>query len=308
MENILSNITARLNENPEGFIKECEEQYHEQIRSAAQRIAEDDDIRIVAVSGPSAAGKTTTAQLLCSQLELLGEVTAVVSLDDFYLPSDRLPLLPDGSYDLETVNSLDIPLIKKCFEEIIASGKTILPTYDFVTDSRTCCAKTLDIGSRGIVVVEGLHALNPVITSLVPRKNIFNVYISVNRSVTDEAGNILLTSRQLRLIRRTLRDETFRGSPVEETLSLWSGVVANEEKYLYCFKPETDAALVTFHSFEPSLYRDRFCEIAETVTADMPNGEYFLKTAEALSRFNSIDRRLVPKNSLIREFIGQDVE
>lgn len=306
MENLLSEINTALTEWPEEFISECENNYIEQIKNAAARISQDDDIKIVAISGPSASGKTTTAQILCNELELSGETTSVVSLDDFYLPKEKLPVLPDGSLDLETVNSLDIPLIKQCFGEIIESGKTMLPTYDFMLDARTACARTLDIGDRGIVVVEGLHALNPVITSLVPRKNIFNIYISVNKSVTDDEGNTVLTSRQIRLIRRALRDETFRGSPISETLSLWSGVVANEEKYLYCFKPETDVALVTFHPYEPAFYKKRFTEMAKQVTPDMPNSEYFFRAAEGLERFVELESHLVPKSSLIREFIGQD--
>lgn len=305
MMSTLRAINSAVKANPEKFIKECNDEYVKNISEIAQKIAADDDLIIVAIAGPSGSGKTTTAHTLCDTLETLGETTAVVSLDDFYLPAEKLPLLPDGSRDIESVNALDIALIKRCFEEIILHGKTSLPKYDFKTKTRIPDANVLDIGNHGIVIVEGLHAMNPLIADLVPRKNILKIYISVNRSIENENGVQLLSSRQIRLIRRILRDERFRGATATETLKLWNNVIDGESKYLYCFKNTADIRLATLHLYELGVYREHFCKMRNTVSKNTPCYEYFIDTANALEQFVSLDSGLVPKDALIREFIGQ---
>lgn len=304
MINTLNEINQKALKCPEEFIEDCNKEYLENITNIARRIEADDDIKIVAIAGPSGSGKTTTAHILQEKLKSLGETVEVVSLDDFYLPADKLPILPDGSTDIESVNSLDISLIKECFDEIIKDGKTSLPLYDFKTKTSTHFAKPLDIGLKGIVIVEGLHAMNPLISDLVPRKNIYKIYISVNRSVDDQNGVQLLSSRQIRLVRRVLRDDKFRGATATETLHLWNNVIDGERKYLYCFKDTADIQLVTFHPYELGVYREKFGKMRSTVNKNAPCYDYFIKTANALERFAAIDSSLVPKNSLIREFIG----
>ncbi len=304
MINTLNEINKKARECPEEFIKLCNSEYLENITGIAQRIDADEDIKIVAIAGPSGSGKTTTAHILQERLKTLGETVEVVSLDDFYLPVDKLPVLPDGSADIESVNSLDISLIRECFQDIIKSGKTNLPHYDFKTKSSIRNAKVLDIGQKGIVIVEGLHAMNPLISDLVPRNNIFKIYISVNRSVDDNNGVQLLSSRQIRLVRRVLRDDKFRGATATETLHLWNNVIDGERKYLYCFKDTADVQLVTFHPYELGVYRERFGKMRSTVNKNAPCYDYFIKTANALERFEDIDSSLVPDDALIREFIG----
>lgn len=292
---------------PQKLIKLAEEQYIGEIYRAAGAIANNDDIKIVALAGPSGSGKTTSAHILCDRLEELGEKTVVVSLDDFYLPYDKLPVLENGKKDIESAAALNTELIKKCFSEIINYGKTMLPRYDFKTKQSILNDRLADVGERGIIIAEGLHALNPVITDLAPRKNIFKMYISVNCSIGDNFGEQLLSSRQIRLARRALRDRVFRGTALEETLSLWNGVVEGERKYLYCFKNTADVFVKTLHIYEPCIYRDEILKLSKTLEKGTVCYEYFMRTAAALEKFSSIDRSLVPKNSLIREFIGDGI-
>lgn len=304
MINTLNDINKMATQNPELFVLESNKEYLENLESIAKRIYADEYVKIIAIAGPSGSGKTTTAHILQEELKKLGETVQVVSLDDFYLSSEKLPLLADGSQDIESVNALDIPLIKKCFDEIIKSGKTFLPKYDFKSRTNTHDVKELDIGPKGLVIVEGLHAMNPLISDLIDRKNIFKIYISVNRSVDDQNGVQLLSSRQIRLIRRVLRDDKFRGATATQTLHLWNNVIDGERKYLYCFKDTADIQLVTFHPYELGVYRERFGKMRNTVNKNAPCYEYFIKTANALERFAAIDSSIVPKDSLIREFIG----
>ena len=301
------NTVLQINEaakNPLEFIKKSEERYINEIYSVATQIADDDRIKIVSLAGPSGSGKTTSAHILCDRLEQLGEKTIVVSLDDFYLSDDELPLNDDGTKDIESVGALNIPLINKCFNEIITEGKTVLPRYDFANKKSILNDRVADIGERGIIIAEGLHALNPLITDLVPRENIFKMYISVNCSIEDAFGEQLLSSRQLRLVRRTLRDNIFRGTSVTETLKLWHGVVEGERKYLYCFKNTADVKIKTLHSYEPCVYRNEFLKLKKSVTKDTIGYEYFMRTAAAIEKFDSINSDLIPEASLIREFIG----
>ncbi len=304
MKNTVNEINAAIRSDVLGFIDRCEDRYTGDVNAIAEYIAEDDDIIIISVAGPSSSGKTTTAELLRNRLERLDEKTEVMSLDNFYLTGDKLPLLPDGSRDLESVNALDLDLIKECFNEIITLGRTEVPVYDFKTRSRIKSEKIIDIGKHGIVIVEGLHALNPLITGLIPKKNIRGIYVSVNDPVYDENGEILIDSWDIRLIRRVLRDEQFRNSDVNETLDIWDKVIAGEFKYLYQCKAIADFKLATLHPYELGLYKERMGELKSLVTNSTEHYEHFAKLADAVSRFDTVDRGLVPKRSLLREFIG----
>jgi len=290
--------------NPSEFVKNAEKGYLKEVYDAAKRIADNDKIKIVSLAGPSGSGKTTTAHILCDRLSVIGEKPIVVSLDDFYYPPEELPVLPDGSKDYESVNSLNIELIKKCFSEIITVGKTMLPKYDFANKKSIPDYRSIDITDGGIVIVEGLHALNPLITDLVPRENIFKAYISVNCSILDNFGEQLLSSRQIRLVRRTLRDRIFRNTSVEKTLALWNGVVNGERKYLYCFKNTADAHIKTLHHYEPCVYRDDFVKLKDEISPDTVCYDYFMRTVTAIEKFKSLPKSAVPSKSLIREFIG----
>ncbi|MBR4909883.1 MAG: hypothetical protein IKZ47_00985 [Clostridia bacterium] len=304
MINTLALINEAVKNDPAGFINACEIEYTENIKALAKRISDNREIKIVAIAGPSGSGKTTTAHILMRYLEEYGEKTAVLSLDDFYLPISKMPLLGSGERDMESVRALDIPRIGRAFKDIIASGAATVPRFDFLSKSPVENARRIEVGESGIIIVEGLHAMNPEITGLVPKANILKVYISVNLPVENESGEQILSSRQVRLARRILRDERFRGSAAQQTLCLWNNVVSGEEKHLYCFKNTADVKLTTLHSFEPCVYKEPFCAMRNSIDINTPCYEYFIKTANALERFCSIKSDLVPDNSLIREFIG----
>ena len=304
MINSVNLINEKIRNDPSLFVNECEAEYCGIVKNLAEHVSRDDDIKIVAIAGPSSSGKTTTAHLLEKELLKLNETVQVISLDDFYLTSDKLPVLKNGEKDFESVNSLDIELLEVCFKDIITHGKASVPKFDFMTKQRKKELTNIDIGNKGIVIVEGLHALNPLITDLVERKNIFKVYISVNKNVVDEDGNKLISSRQIRMIRRILRDEIFRNSPVFETLKMWKGVIEGERENLYKFKPTADMHLTTFHPYELGLYKNRFLKLKEGADSSYPYYEEFMYLEEMIEKFESVDRKLVPENSLLREFIG----
>ncbi len=255
------------------------------------------------IAGPSGSGKTTTAKILRDYLSESGIHTNVISLDDFYLNREDAPLDDEGKPDFETVHSLDIPEINRCFEDIIKKGKCIMPLFDFETGRRKPNGHTVSILDGGIIIVEGLHALNPLLSGCLPADNIFKIYISVNESVTDEKGKTVLSSRQMRLVRRMSRDDIYRGTTPQQTFDMWESVIKGEEKFLYCFKPTADRHITTLHCYEPCIFRDRVLSLLEKIDPESEDYYYVKNTINGLNHFVSADVSLVPQDSLLREFI-----
>ncbi|MBQ4104723.1 MAG: hypothetical protein IJC90_09720 [Clostridia bacterium] len=304
MTNILQRINSSLKTNAKGFVETCENAYRQQIDRLVEAILSDEDNRILMIAGPSSSGKTTTAHILKETLEKKGKKTQVISLDNFFKSLCDRDILPDGSLDFESVNALNIDEITRSFNELITKGESLLPEFDFLNAKSIPNKIKLDISNGGLLIVEGIHALNPEITKHLPPQNLFKIYVSVTRPIVDENGKTILTGRKLRLIRRTIRDFKFRNKTINETLGLWSGVVEAENKHIRSFKKYADFCVTTLHSFEPALYKKRFLEMIKTVTDDTPNSDYARMAAKGLEKFTEIDENLIPETSLIKEFIG----
>ena len=300
--NILSKINLMAKNNPEDLIASAERQYDLELDDLVDKIISNNEYKIILIAGPSGSGKTTTAHILKDKLIHSGKNAEVVSLDHFFLPMDKMPLQENGEKDLESVYSLDIEEIHRTFKELIEKGKTAIPAFSFNSFTKTG-EHIIDISDGGILIVEGLHALNNVLTDKLNQNHLFKIYISVNKTVFDDDGNKLLSSRQLRLIRRMSRDYIYRNTDALGTLKLWTSVVRGEEKYLYCFKDTADFKLFTFHSYEPCLFRDIIINLLKDLPKTADNYDYIMDAKSALEKFESIDAGLVPKNSLISEFI-----
>lgn len=300
--NILSKINNLALNEPEKLIENAEKQYDDELNELVNKIIANNDYKIILLAGPSGSGKTTTAHIIKNKLINSGKDAEVVSLDHFFLPMEKMPLQENGDKDFESVYSLDIPEIHRCFEELITNGKTVIPNFNFKSASRED-GHLIDISDGGILIVEGLHALNPILTNELNQNNLFKIYISVNQTVIDDNGNRLLSSKQIRLIRRMSRDYLYRNTNAERTLKLWTAVVKGEEKFLYCFKDTADIKLITFHSFEPCIFKNIIVDLLKNLPITADNYEYIMSAKKALERFVSLDLNLVPETSLIREFI-----
>ncbi len=305
MNNTISEINNAANLDFRRFIDICEEEYHDEIMSVAQHISDNAHLKVVMIAGPSGAGKTTSALLLSNYLLKLGIHAQIVSLDNFYLSRQDLPILPNGERDTESVNALDIKEMQHCFLEIENYSKTKMPFYDFEAGKSIKGKIEIDITNNGILIVEGLHALNPVITDCLREENLYKIYISVNEGIYNDKGDRVLTSRKIRFIRRTLRDEKTRGADINATLKLWWQVGYGEEQYLYCFKDRADILLKTLHPYELCVYKERFLKSAKAVLEDSDNYKYVKNITEVIKQITPINPNAVPKNSLIREFLGE---
>lgn len=287
---------------PRDFIEKCEQRYSNIIASVAKEICDGGERKVVMLAGPSSSGKTTTAKKLCSECKNKGVNTFVLSLDDFYLNRDDIPVLPDGTRDFETVYALDLD----CFGETVNAllrGETVkTPIFDFVTGSRSDKFNEITLGKNDIVIIEGLHALNHAITDKIDG-HLFKIYISVSSRIYNEKGKIILNKRNLRFVRRMVRDAKFRGSSADQTYSLWKNVTYGEDKYLFPYRNNADIKINTVHLYEPCVLKKQALELLKSDISD----DYLYdvqRLRDALGKFEEIDEKLVPEDSLLREFLG----
>lgn len=289
---------------PQKFLDECSREYHAKVSAAARNIFDDKSKKIVMLAGPSSSGKTTTANLLSKMLGYMGSRAYTVSLDDFYHPhSVGYPLDENGKPDYECVEALDIELLHLCFGELLRKGRTELPVFDFHSGERINNAKKVELSENDVIIVEGLHALNPVITETLDENSLYKIYVSVSSRVYEEDGSVLLSKRDLRFVRRMVRDYSFRSTSVERTFEIWQSVMRGEDKYLFPFEENADIKLNSFHPCEPCVLSEKAIKLLGTVS----DGEYVEKAAlmiNKLSLFKNIDYSILPGDSLLREFTG----
>ena len=288
-------------ENPRIFVDMAEREYSERIDSLAMRIVGDDKIKIVFVSGPSSSGKTTTANLLADRVISLGKRCMVVSLDDFYrdLSAPDYPRHENGERDLESVMALDLDFLSRTLTSIVRGESFEVPKYEFELSSRIYVKSYPEI-SDGVVIVEGLHALNPLVFSSVDASASLKIFISVSTNITLN-GERIISGRKLRFVRRMVRDSLYRATAPEITLDRWASVINGENEYLYPTRQYADVDFNTFHPYELSLMKP-FVE--SLVTEALASDSELVRTVLSASRLAvPIDISLVPETSLMKEFV-----
>lgn len=305
MVNTLSLINKKSAENAQGFIFACEERFDSAVNAVVNTFLSNPVYDIVLLAGPSSSGKTTTAGILAQKIRSSGRNAFIVSLDDFYFNRADIPLNEDGMKDYENVTALDIELIHKCFGELIEKRESELPIFDFTTGSRSEKTKHIVLGKDDVIIVEGLHALNPVITQGLDETHLYKIYISVSSRILDDDGEILLNKRNLRLIRRMIRDYEHRNSSVENTLFMWQGVLSGEDKFLFPFESYADVKINSFHAYETCIFKNEALRLLAEVPSDSVYIEKVKELRNAITRFNSIDVSLLPEKSLLNEFISR---
>ncbi len=304
IDNELEFIVENALNEKETLVEKSEARYRNIIDMLCEKINADSDKKIVMLAGPGGSGKTTTANKIKEKLELMGHKAYTVSLDDFYKNIGEGPKNEDGTYDFESVESLDLELIHKCLQELITDSKSELPLFDFMTGRRKEEKNIIDLEKDDVIIVEGLHALNPLIADTLPANNLFKIYISVSSRIYD-GEKIVLNKRNLRFIRRMVRDFQFRNSPVEHTYSLWPAVMKGEDKYLFPYKNNADHFINSIHIYEPCVFKTVATELLSTVEKSSENYDDAQRLISALGKFPAIEKKDVPENSLLREFLGK---
>lgn len=281
------------------FVQVCEQRYHDRLDAAAHA-ALNSGAQIIMLTGPSAAGKTTTARKLSQRIAAAGRRSAVISLDDFFVGEGRYPKQADGSDDYECVEALDLPVLRQCLQNLAATGVCDTPVFDFLTQKPTGSTRHID-GRGGVVVIEGLHAFNPALgVDSLPKGAAIHIYAGLREEYAAPDGSRVLATRDIRLARRLTRDFLFRGHDADFTLRLWPHVCQSEDRYIKAFKSRADLVLDTSFSYEVCLWG--------LYTREMTATEYADRLQELCRRYAAFDPlpgTAVPQDSMLREFIGQ---
>ncbi len=290
--------------DPAALIAESEQKYHAQVEAFAERIlGANENHEIIMLSGPSGSGKTTTAHKIRKALEARGIGSLVISLDNFYLGGGKAPVLPDGSYDYESVYALNIPLMTKCLRELVETGESNLPVFNFQKSAPAEELEHVEIGPGEVVIVEGIHAMNPIITGQLPQDKLVKLYVSVRTKLM--AGDKKAISRRaVRLVRRMIRDDIFRSSSPQNTLSMWTKVLRGEELYLFPNEDNADVYIDTLHDYEPGILKGRILPLLDTIPKDVPNYDMIERLYGYLGNFEPIPMELLPPDSMLHEFVG----
>lgn len=291
--------------NPQMFIARCEKDYYHQIDRVVERVLDSRGrIRVILLAGPSSSGKTTTANKLSEEFLKIGINAPVVSLDDFFLGKENYPKLPDGSPDMEALEALDLPLINKLVKELMETGEAVFPTFDFATSRRSDVTHTVTLGEGGVLILEGLHAINPRLLDSISENKIFRLFVSVRTKYLDDEKEVLVP-KDVRLIRRMVRDHKFRNHSPLETLLSWRDVLDGEEKYIYPYRDSVDFKIDSALDYEACVFHHYILPMLESLKDDAVYSGKVKQVVDILEAFDDIDYTYIPKNSLLREFIGE---
>ena len=294
-------LNEQISQDVSGFIDECETFYRSQVCEVCDRIIAENKT-IILLSGPSGSGKTTTSGKIRDELIRRGKVAHVVSLDDFYLDRDKLPII-DGVRNAEVVEALDLDGIDRAMREVVTKDVVLLPYYDFKRGIRTDDAPKIEIGKDGIVIFEGIHALNERIMGHADEKFRFGIYVSPHSGFTKD-GELFMTKRDMRFIRRFVRDSWSRGTDPEGTYAMWGMVCEGEDKFIRPCAKFADIHINSTHAYEPGIIASMAIELLEKV---QPDSDFYEKATEIireLKYFNPIPKKFLPEDSLLREFVG----
>ena len=298
----LEKINSSVIENSKAFITECENAYSEQLTIVTDKICSLHGRVLLMLAGPSSSGKTTTANILKKNLEAKGRSAVVISLDDFYRDQSESFYFEDGTIDYETVKSIDTEYVTECMENLLHKGKAMLPHFSFKTKVREGYNE-VSVREDEIIIVEGLHAISPEITDSLQKENMIKLYVSVSSRIYKD-GKVFMTKRDMRFIRRMIRDYHFRDSSVEHTFYLWKGVRMGEDRYLFPFSKRADIKIDSIHPYEVCIFKDIAIKLLDHIGSDSIYYPTALELKDKLRQFESLSESDVPQNSLLKEFIG----
>jgi len=297
-------INGGLSAGTDEYVRRCEEIYNRRLSEAAEKIYMDAKNRpLVLLSGPSGSGKTTSALRIGKRLRAKGLPVHIISMDNYFLPEGmgEMPLDENGSVDLESPLRMDIPLFAEHLEKLFRCEPIQIPKFNFKTQSRVF-GETMRRQKDEIIILEGIHALNPQVTG---NTDDFTtcVYVSVRTRITSSDGTVL-HPRTIRLMRRLCRDKLFRGRSVKDVLAMLPGVTRGEDLYIMPYKHRADFDIDTFLAYEPSVYGAMLLPELEKAAETSGLNEDCGALLSVLKELSPVPAKDVPPDSLVREFIG----
>ena len=273
------------------------------IAQIADVIAQRRGIKMVLIAGPSSSGKTTTCKRLSIQLAVNGIQPVGISLDDYFLDRDQTPLDESGDYDFEHLHALNIPLLNEQMNALFRGEEVELPRYNFQKGKSEWSGKKLQLKGNEILVVEGIHALNPELTAQIPDEQIFRVYASALTTILLDNHNYVPTTDN-RLLRRIIRDHKYRGVSAQETIRRWPSVRKGENRWIFPFQENADAMFNSAMLFELAVIKSQAEPLLEQVPENCVEYAEAYRLRKFLSYIRPIPEAQIPPTSLLREFLG----
>ena len=282
------------------WISFCENDQTEQLKHVADGILKS-GLNLVALAGPSCSGKTTTAHRLISRLTEAGKDVKVISTDDYFHNIAEHPMTHGGAPDFDHFDCMKKSLLSEVLRGICAGEEVSLSRFDFITGRRTDDVERYRPTENSIVILEGIHALNP----LLYREGVryYKLALNVTTRISLD-GEELLKKREIRLVRRIIRDEKKRNYRAEQTLNIWANVARGEENFILPFFADADARLTTGLAYEPCVWRNDALDSLSAVSQDSPHRTIADELIEKIQKFPALPIDLVPSDSVLREFLG----
>jgi len=302
----VSDVSTMIEENRlRNFIRVNEALHETAIDEIAKKIHEQNK-HVALVAGPSASGKTTFAARLAVHLQMYGHPSRRISMDDFFINREDLPVQLDGTRDFETIEALDVKLLADTITGLLNGEEVFMPGYDFESGEKDWLTPPTRLAHGEIIILEGIHGLNPKIIEQLPADEIYRIFASALTCLNLDDHNRIRTTDE-RLLRRIVRDKQFRGYMPEETLSLWPSVRRGEEKYIFAYQENADSMFNTALHYELPILKLYAYDMLKEVPPDSPNYLLARRLIKALNYLPDVDESLldeIPPLSLLREFIG----
>lgn len=260
-------------------------------------------VKLVLISGPSSSGKTTFSKRLSIQLMTNGLKPYPISLDDYFVNRNDTPLDENGKHDFESLYAVDLPFFEEQLTTLLNGGEVELPRYNFTTGKREMSGKKLRIDEHMILIIEGIHALNPALTPHIPNENKYKVYVSALTTILLDNHNYIPTTDN-RLLRRIIRDYKYRNYSAEETIARWPSVREGEEKWIFPYQENADAMFNSALLFELAVLKDYVEPVLRKVPNRCPEYSEAHRLLRFLNYFVSVQDKELPPTSLLREFLG----
>ncbi len=274
-----------------------------QIGNLAERIVRDPNRRVILIAGPSSSGKTTFSHRLSVQLRAHGAHPHPIAVDNYFVDREKTPRNPDGTYNFEDLGALDVEQFVNDIEDLIA-GKTVkMPTFNFLTGKREYRGDTLTLGPDDILVVEGIHCLNPAMSEGIPAEQRFKIYISALTALNLDDHNRIATTDE-RLIRRLVRDARTRGHSAKATIAMWPSVRAGEQKNIFPYQDEADAMFNSALIYELGVLKAQATVVLSQIRPEEDEYQEAKRLLKFLDYFLPVSTEAIPSNSIVREFVG----
>ncbi|MDO4311978.1 MAG: nucleoside kinase [Eubacteriales bacterium] len=273
------------------------------IADIAERISSDPNVKFILIAGPSSSGKTTFSHRLSIQLKANGMAPHPIAVDNFFVEREQTPRDEDGKYNFECLETVDIELFNDCMTRLLAGEEVVLPTFNFKTGHKEYTGKPKKLGKNDVLVIEGIHCLNPKMTAELPDENKFRIYISALTQLNIDEHNRIPTTDG-RLIRRIVRDARTRGTSAKNTIAMWESVRRGEEENIFPYQEEADVMFNSSLIYELAVLKAYVEPLLFGIERDCPEYLEAKRLLKFLDYFVGIGSERVPTNSLLREFVG----